>query len=56
MYVFLFRITDTIENIVETPPKVIRVDIKPIDNKDKEGKLVLQQKYIALTELIWAPI
>ncbi|XP_055630714.1 protein phosphatase 1 regulatory subunit 12B-like isoform X2 [Toxorhynchites rutilus septentrionalis] len=30
------RITDTIENSIETPTKVIRVEVKPIDNKEKE--------------------
>lgn len=30
------RITDTIENSIETPTKVIRVDVKPIDSKEKE--------------------
>ncbi|XP_055630722.1 protein phosphatase 1 regulatory subunit 12A-like isoform X10 [Toxorhynchites rutilus septentrionalis] len=31
------RITDTIENSIETPTKVIRVEVKPIDNKEKEA-------------------
>ncbi|XP_039445098.1 protein phosphatase 1 regulatory subunit 12A isoform X11 [Culex pipiens pallens] len=30
------RITDTIENSIETPTKVIRVEVKPIDSKEKE--------------------
>lgn len=32
------RITDTIENSIETPTKVIRVEVKPIDSKEKEGE------------------
>lgn len=30
------RITDTIENSIETPTKVIRVEVKPIDSKEQE--------------------
>ncbi|XP_039445094.1 protein phosphatase 1 regulatory subunit 12A isoform X8 [Culex pipiens pallens] len=33
------RITDTIENSIETPTKVIRVEVKPIDSKEKEEDL-----------------
>ncbi|XP_055538614.1 protein phosphatase 1 regulatory subunit 12A-like isoform X6 [Wyeomyia smithii] len=33
------RITDTIENSIETPTKVIRVEVKPIDSKEKEGEI-----------------
>ncbi|KAL9699708.1 hypothetical protein quinque_003149 [Culex quinquefasciatus] len=33
------RITDTIENSIETPTKVIRVEVKPIDSKEKEEEI-----------------
>ncbi|XP_058832790.1 protein phosphatase 1 regulatory subunit 12A isoform X5 [Topomyia yanbarensis] len=35
------RITDTIENSIETPTKVIRVEVKPIDSKEKEEEIPL---------------
>uniref|UniRef100_U5EYV8 Protein phosphatase 1 regulatory subunit 12a n=1 Tax=Corethrella appendiculata TaxID=1370023 RepID=U5EYV8_9DIPT len=37
------RITDSLESNIETPPKVIRVEVKPIETKEKDKEIIKPQ-------------